>query len=68
MVTQSSFLENHGNKILQSRGIIWGFCGLWGMNMKKIMNVTNSSCQLRGYLIQDDPPFFLSMFCVVSSF
>jgi hypothetical protein len=32
---------------------------------KNIMSATNSSCQLRGYLIQDDPPFFLSMFCVV---
>ncbi len=35
MVAQSSFLGNHGNKILWSRGIIWGFCGLWGINMKK---------------------------------
>jgi hypothetical protein len=35
VIAQSSFLGNHGNKILWSRGIIWGFYGLWGMNMKK---------------------------------
>ncbi len=35
MVAQSSFLGNHGNKILWYGGIIWGFCGLLGMNMKK---------------------------------
>jgi hypothetical protein len=43
-------------------GILWSF----GNEYEKIiMIVTNLSCQLRGYLLPDDPPFSLSKFCVV---
>jgi hypothetical protein len=31
--------------------ILWGLCGFWGTTMKKHNEMTNLSCQLKGYLI-----------------